>query len=247
MATLASKAPPNHQSRPPTSHPTQVQAPKTLIPSLNDVSKEVDNDLADNVKNMKVEHQTPNLVVNGTCPTVMDQAGKNLILSKDGSGSIEEKTDSNSDLGTKPPSHDDKSVASATTFALDEKESLRPDDSASMKATADDDDTFSNRGSILTGRVGSETKAVRIQIGDVTLNTTRQIPVVQEIRAEQDSQTQQMTQPALQEDGQVNAINNALYGQNPDEKLLEAMNSPKDRIFLLRLEKDVIDFVQNSK
>jgi len=40
---------------------------------------------------------------------------------------------------------------------------------------------------------------------------------------------------------------NAFYSQNPDEKLLEAMQSPKDRIFLLRLEQQVIEFVQDSK
>jgi hypothetical protein len=38
-----------------------------------------------------------------------------------------------------------------------------------------------------------------------------------------------------------------MYAQNPDEKLLEAMASPKDRLFLLRLEQDVINFVQSSK
>ena len=41
---------------------------------------------------------------------------------------------SSSDGSGKPPSIDGKSVASATTFALDEKESLRPDDSASLSA-----------------------------------------------------------------------------------------------------------------
>jgi hypothetical protein len=38
-----------------------------------------------------------------------------------------------------------------------------------------------------------------------------------------------------------------IYRQAPDEKLLEAMGSSKDRLFLLRLEKQVIDFVQDSK
>ena len=37
------------------------------------------------------------------------------------------------------------------------------------------------------------------------------------------------------------------YRQTPDEKLLEALESPKDRIFLLRLEQDVIEFVKDSK
>ncbi|CRK29273.1 hypothetical protein BN1723_014262 [Verticillium longisporum] len=40
---------------------------------------------------------------------------------------------------------------------------------------------------------------------------------------------------------------NAVHGQSPDEKLLEAMSSQKDRLFLLRLEAELIKFVQNSK
>lgn len=42
-------------------------------------------------------------------------------------------------------------------------------------------------------------------------------------------------------------VPNSIYRQAPDEKLLEAMQSPRDRLFLLRLEKDVMDFVQLSK
>ena len=40
---------------------------------------------------------------------------------------------------------------------------------------------------------------------------------------------------------------NIFYRQTPDEKLLEALESPKDRIFLLRLEQDVIKFVKDSQ
>jgi hypothetical protein len=40
---------------------------------------------------------------------------------------------------------------------------------------------------------------------------------------------------------------NLFYKHTPDEKLIEAMESPKDRIFLLRLEQDVIEFVKDSK
>ena len=40
---------------------------------------------------------------------------------------------------------------------------------------------------------------------------------------------------------------NLFYRQTPDEKLLEALESPKDRIFLLRLEQEVIEFVKDSK
>lgn len=40
---------------------------------------------------------------------------------------------------------------------------------------------------------------------------------------------------------------NLFYKHTPDEKLIEALESPKDRIFLLRLEQDVIEFVKDSK
>ena len=44
-----------------------------------------------------------------------------------------------SSSSTKPASLDGKSTTSGTTFALDEKESLQPDDSASVKAAEDED------------------------------------------------------------------------------------------------------------
>ncbi len=37
------------------------------------------------------------------------------------------------------------------------------------------------------------------------------------------------------------------YKKAPDDKLLEAMESPKDRIFLLRLEQDFVSFVKDTK
>jgi hypothetical protein len=40
---------------------------------------------------------------------------------------------------------------------------------------------------------------------------------------------------------------NLFYRPTPDEKLLEALEYPRDRIFLLRLEADVISFVKDSE
>ncbi|KAJ2892744.1 hypothetical protein MKZ38_009429 [Zalerion maritima] len=244
---------------PPTSHPTaqSMHTPKMSKQQPYDGANQDGVDCIEvGMNHMVLEQKTPNLVVNGTSPTAVDRIGRGIFPHKDASGSSEDKTDSNSDLGTKPPSLDGKSVASGTTFALDEKESLRPDDSASMIAAAEDDDAFSTRGSILAGsRMGSENRVGRIQIGEMPL-ATRPIPTVYESQdPEATGQAGPSTQQAPVEpkmllgapDGTTDAINNALYGQNPDEKLLEAMNSPKDRLFLLRLEKEVIEFVQNSK
>lgn len=96
----------------------------------------------------------PSLVVNGSGT---DPDGEERGMFGDGSADYPfQRADSGSDSGTKPPSLDGKSITSGTTFALDEKESLRPDDSASVKA-AEDDDTCSGRGSIVAGsRIGSE-------------------------------------------------------------------------------------------
>jgi hypothetical protein len=172
-----------------------------------------------------------------------------------------QRADSSSELGTKPPSLDGKSITSGTTFALDEKESLRPDDSASVKAAAEDDDAFSIRGSYMAGsRMGSDVAAriQRIQIGDMP---PRALPAHHILAGTKNQGVS--TPPSGISDKQVvpdpkvslvggaatpDALApNAFYSQNPDEKLLEAMQSPKDRIFLLRLEQQVIEFVQDSK
>lgn len=117
------------------------------------------------VEAFKAVNLTPSLVVNGS-GTDLDAEGREIF----GDGSPDDpflRTDSGSDVETKPPSLDGKSITSGTTFALDEKESLRPDDSASVKA-AEDDDTFSGRGSIVAGsRIGSEAA------GKTSLSSTR--------------------------------------------------------------------------
>ncbi|KAI2624929.1 hypothetical protein GGR54DRAFT_541753 [Hypoxylon sp. NC1633] len=199
---------------------------------------------------------TPSLVVNGSSSSMGDLQGKvenGASVSDDAS----QRADSNSEMGTKAPSLDGKSITSGTTFALDEKESLRPDDSASVKASADDDEAFSIRGSLIANsRVGSEVAARvhRLRIGDMPERRIVQIfPESQEqgvVTPPSGISSQQPPVEPPQSLGIVNGSSDAftsLYGQNPDEKLLEAMQSPKDRLFLLRLEQDVINFVQSSK
>lgn len=189
----------------------------------------------------------PSLVVNGS----------GLLRNKsDGIDGLSEG--SGSDLGgTKPPSLDGKSITSGTTFALDEKESLRPDDSASVKA-AEDDDAFSGRGSIVAGsRIGSEAgvRAYRAQFYDERRSLhaigMSERPSQGILTPQSGSSGQQTTgdgkpKPLLGTTGAPEAFN-LFYRQTPDEKLLEALDSPKDRIFLLRLEQDVIEFVKSSK
>ncbi|KAK0643130.1 hypothetical protein B0T16DRAFT_459307 [Cercophora newfieldiana] len=209
------------------------------------------------LKDLKLETRTPNLVVNGSS-SIADRAANAAANSHTPSDDNSQKADSSSDLGTKPPSMDGKSITSGTTFALDEKESLRPDDSASVKAAAEDDDAFSVRGSYIAGsRMGSDIAArfQRIQLGDMPL---RPIPVANVLPGHHGpgiatppsggSEKQPVTDSKSAVPDAVSAMSvSAFMSQNPDDKLLEAMQSPKDRLFLLRLEQQVIEFVQDSK
>lgn len=115
---------------------------------------QADENLADALRAVNL---TPSLVVNGSGTGSSTSDADRKVASQDGpSEDPYQRAESGSDAGTKPPSLDGKSIASGTTFALDEKESLRPDDSASVKA-AEDDDEFSNRDSNVAGsRTGSE-------------------------------------------------------------------------------------------
>ncbi len=210
--------------------------------------------LIDAVKALKVSSPMPSLVVNGSgivAPRGKPEAAEGF------SDDLFHRTDSGSELGTKPPSLDGKSITSGTTFALDEKESLRPDDSASVKA-AEDDDTFSGRGSIVAGsRIGSEAaaRAYRQQtyepVDRRSMQTMHERPGPGMITPQSGSSGQQMTddgknKPLVGPPGAADGFS-LFYRQTPDEKLLEALESPKDRIFLLRLEQDVIEFVKSSK
>lgn len=201
--------------------------------------------VADSLNRLNLGPKAPSLVVNGSG---LSTERPGVVRSRDSVSDDSQRIDSSSELGTKPPSIDGKSITSGTTFALDEKESLRPDDSASVKAAADDDDTFSIRGSMVaSSRMGSElaARARGIQLNDIP---ERRLPHTTSGSSAPGILTPQSTSseqpPGV--GGSSDALN-VIYRQAPDEKLLEAMASPKDRIFLLRLEKDLIDFVQSSK
>jgi len=200
-----------------------------------------ETNLVDAVKALSVNSPMPSLVVNGSGSANPRKSDSVEGFSEDPF----QRTDSGSELGTKPPSLDGKSITSGTTFALDEKESLRPDDSASVKA-AEDDDTFSGRGSIVAGsRIGSEAaaRAYRAEFYEAPVRRSMQpMPERQNqgiITPQSGSSGQQTTddgkanKPLMGLPGAPDAFN-LFYRQTPDEKLLEALESPKDRIFLLR-------------
>lgn len=95
----------------------------------------------------------------------------------------------------------------------------------------------------------------RIQIGDMPPRT---IPILTSALSQgpitpQSGVSEKQTEPEPKlplaaPPAAADALNtNGFYSQNPDEKLLEAMQSQKDRFFLLKLEQQVIEFVQDSK
>ncbi|KAF5025214.1 hypothetical protein F66182_2680 [Fusarium sp. NRRL 66182] len=228
-----------------------VPAAKTPSPQPGTTASPTDqrsgvHNFVGSLNDLSLREKAPSLVVNGSGPLAPERPA--VVIGRD-SGSDDSQS---SELGTKPPSLDGKSITSGTTFALDEKESLRPDDSASVKAAAEDDDAFSIRGSLVAGsRMGSEVaaRARGIPLGDIPeRRLPQQAPGVmaQGVLTPQSSSSEQPPGVPLSADGSSDALN-VIYRQAPDEKLLEAMASPKDRLFLLRLEKQVIDFVQDSK
>lgn len=200
-------------------------------------------DVVTGMRNTTLEPKTPSLVVNGSGSALPEKFN---TISRQSSSGDSQKADSASDLGTKPPSLDGKSITSGTTFALDEKESLRPDDSASVKAAAaEDDDAFSIRDSLLaSSRMGSDVAVRRMQSEDSSDRRVPPHPAVAQVMV--GAQVPPGPQPAAGASISADALN-ATYRKAPDDKLLEAMQSPKDRLFLLRLEKDVVSFIQDSK
>ena len=166
---------------------------------------------------------------------------------------------------TKPASVDGRSVASGTTFAMDEKESLRPDDSASLKAAEEDDSNSGQASGAPSSRVGSEAggRAFRDQFNEISERigpgTQRPLSLGRKLMAglvEEGTPGRSVplassipistTTPGPEVLPTSGAPFVYKY-QGPDEKLVEAMDSPKDRLFLLQLEQRVISFIRDSQ
>ena len=170
-----------------------------------------------------------------------------------------------SSASTKPASLDGKSTTSGTTFALDEKESLRPDDSASVKAGEDEDLGSGPASGAQNSRVGSEagSRPFREQFYEITESigsgSHRVQPLGRRVIAGIEEEGPQMTRSPIPSalpapanlTGSTAMVSNGptidYKYQEPDEKLFEALESPKDRLFLLRLEQEVITFVKDSQ
>jgi hypothetical protein len=169
---------------------------------------------------------------------------------------------SSSDGSGKPPSIDGKSVASATTFALDEKESLRPDDSASLRAVEEEDVTSPPDSVVNDSRHGSDNgaaRAFRDQLHEIAVmnpQSQRGVPpgrfpnmppgphmLYDPNQALNGGRP--MSQPVGSGMPNMDGVPN--LPSAPDEKLIEALQSPRDRLFVVKIEQDFIDFIKDSR
>jgi hypothetical protein len=156
---------------------------------------------------------------------------------------------------TKMTNFDSKSLASVTTFAMDEKDSVRPDDSASVQAIDEEESLSGHASGAPNSIAGSEagSRVFRDQFRDgISTRPRGTLPVsgplfngVQPVNGTipPDSVANNFVIPANPDsiqDGQI------LHGfpLEPDEKLLEAMKSPKDRLLILQLEEKIRYFIK---
>ena len=163
---------------------------------------------------------------------------------------------SSSNSSAKQVTLDSKSVASVATFGMDEKESLRPEDSASLKAT-EEEDRLSAQGSGPAGsRVGSDSgaRAFRDQlreISNVAAPTPRGAPTNRFAPTMILNSAAAYDEAVMQNGTQLSTLAQPMPVMMAppvaDERLIEALASGRDRVWVLKLEQDIIDFVKDSR
>lgn len=166
-----------------------------------------------------------------------------------------------SNSSTKPTSFDSKSMASVTTFAMDEKDSLRPDDSASVQAIDEEESISGPASGAPNSLTGSESGARGFKEHFRDVNSQRPRGILHNLQNSGTAvhDTNSRTNGAIPPDSVANNFivpNHEAFqdGQSvhgfplePDEKLIEAMKSPKDRLLILQLEEKVRHFIQKSR
>ncbi|KAK5110122.1 hypothetical protein LTR62_006256 [Meristemomyces frigidus] len=162
-----------------------------------------------------------------------------------------------SSYSAKPPSLDEKSVTSGTTFALDEKESLRPDDSASLKAVDDEDSLVPSVLSVPKQEpfVDDGLSAFDDQLREITrMEPTLHSAVPSFSRPPAQPAMGVLYVPPL--DHGVSTVSRAnapfpnapgMPDSPPDPRLLEALDSPRDRLMVMKLQTDITDFMNDVR
>lgn len=185
---------------------------------------------------------------------VKDANGASVGLQSAGSGdSLADDQSHLSSSSTKQQSFDTKSMASVTTFAMDEKESIRPDDSASVRAAEDDEtsnaahteglSSSNPRSSLRPNTSGVTIAAPRYhtltltnppRFGDLPVPTIHAESMESHLPSEVPGDQQQEPHERV-----------SILPVAPDEKLLDALASPKDRLPLLQLEEKFLAFIDS--
>ncbi|KAL2836170.1 hypothetical protein BJY01DRAFT_61105 [Aspergillus pseudoustus] len=155
-----------------------------------------------------------------------------------------------SNSSTKPTSFDSKSMASVTTFAMDEKDSLRPDDSASVQAIDEEESLSGHASGAPNSLTGSEAGARFRDPQRHRAPLHSAVPIYGD--GSQRANGVSMADSVANNFVIANSDafpDRAIHGfpSEPDEKLIEAMKSPKDRLLILQLEEKVRTFIQHSK
>lgn len=163
-----------------------------------------------------------------------------------------------SSSSTKITNFDSKSLASVTTFAMDENNSVRPDDSASVQAI-DEEESLSGPASGAPNSVtGSEAGGRAFKdFRDGNAQRPRGVLPVPgplfigsnqhgNVSIPPDSVSNNFVTPAIPS-GLPDGASPHGFPLHPDEKLVEAMKSPKDRLLILQLEEKIRYFISDSR
>ncbi|KAJ5489658.1 hypothetical protein N7539_004548 [Penicillium diatomitis] len=155
---------------------------------------------------------------------------------------------------TKMTNFDTKSLASVTTFAMDEKDSVRPDDSASVQAV-DEDESLSGVASGAPNSVTGSEAGVRLFRDHFRDNVGIRSREMAPGYGEGNPQDANVMSPDSVASNFANPINLETstsahvvhpFPLHPDEKLATAMESPKDRLVVLTIEEKVRAFIKYS-
>lgn len=164
---------------------------------------------------------------------------------------------SSSSGSVKPPSENGKSTYSVNTMLLDEQESIRPDDSASLRAVEEEDITSPPGSLPADSRQGSDhgAGAFRDQLHHISAMAP-QAHAQRGITIPHPSPYQHMYDAAQQMAGGSRAPHIDMdmpkmqrCASNltaADAPLVAALQSPRDRIFIIHLEEVLAKFINNS-
>ncbi|RMD42501.1 hypothetical protein DV735_g2583, partial [Chaetothyriales sp. CBS 134920] len=170
-----------------------------------------------------------------------------------------------SSSSTKQTSFETKSMASVTTFAMDEKESIRPDDSASVRAVDEEDAAstlsrntpFPTEPDVImptlrsTARAGAGTSAQTATPAIRRFHTLANPPRFGTLEEPASDQAEESETTSSIEQTEGRDAPQLLQGPppppaTPDEKLVDALASPKDRLPVLQLEQKLLEFINQS-